>query len=788
MLSRLLISCALSSLLIAQVDAQSVTSDRPVKDWVTRPDGANQLRSKESPSTDLRKNQLRHSNVSKLLFNEKGQGSSASRAKLQSQNQTQGPGARSGKWLIQDNNRSSKRLPSRKRGYDHSQGNSIQQTNYVEPANQDLHDPFGGSDTLKHPFGEIPARRNVYQYAPGTNPFLQAGQRETQKLPDFQPPEIPSSQQSNSEPLSPPDFPQANSNLEPPSNESEQTKQTLPQPVTPDPLPNPMFRVSPNSDKGDEAFLSPPGEFQPTDQFSQPEPPSDSEGSEVKANDGSSIGQPFSTGEFDPVEVESQPTERVPNKSAETFTPGGLPPIVSPNRAKLILENAVQELNGKSLSEMERGSPPTAIGEPPVSSNPSAPVISARTRRQEETPTAQPPANLPDVVSPPSQQQQQQPEVPGAARSVVTQGKPDSPKNSSVPGQTTKPDPFQDPPNAQAVPIYDDPPKQDLAPLKRGRKVENSNPAFGMGPKPYQMRPSQQSMAPPVPIEMYGNSEPASDLMGASPSHSQGGYPPTYLPYESNSVHPGPNNPAMQMYQPYMAPQNILEAYDGILAQDGNGRGVGSDCNQCAPFQAAQCTEGIYYFSLFSGPASPSNFSSFDQVGNQVLFDLDTGYGLGFAAGQKQGRNLRTELELAFRNQAVDTMTFNQIGATSQLNLGGDLTTYSGMANVYWEFIKFPRCRVKPYVGAGIGFAVFDASIPLAPITSFDESSLAYQFMAGLNFKLGQNTDFFAEYRYFNADGVSIASDLTSLGGPASSVGKFDFSSQDVFFGLRFKF
>ena len=141
---------------------------------------------------------------------------------------------------------------------------------------------------------------------------------------------------------------------------------------------------------------------------------------------------------------------------------------------------------------------------------------------------------------------------------------------------------------------------------------------------------------------------------------------------------------------------------------------------------------------------------------------------------------MRSEIEFAYRNYDLIQI------AEPPLAGEGDLHAYSGMGNVYWEFMGVRNVRFwRPYVGAGVGFMFLepdfnDGNVDLNAGSTSD-SAFAYQFMAGANFKYRRGVDLFVEYRYHAAEEVRM--NVAGVGEPA-----FDFSSEDVFFGCRMKF
>lgn len=164
--------------------------------------------------------------------------------------------------------------------------------------------------------------------------------------------------------------------------------------------------------------------------------------------------------------------------------------------------------------------------------------------------------------------------------------------------------------------------------------------------------------------------------------------------------------------------------------------------------------------------------------------ETDSGSAFTFALGRINGRNLRTEIELAIRNNDISDLIS---GGTSQ-SFSGDISAFSGMANAYWEFVDFPGGRFKPYIGFGLGFASLETTLADAAGASVltanggSDTSFAYQWMAGVNYKTSSNLDVFAEYRFFEADSTRI--DSTRAGFSDN----YNYQSNTVGIGLRWKF
>lgn len=109
------------------------------------------------------------------------------------------------------------------------------------------------------------------------------------------------------------------------------------------------------------------------------------------------------------------------------------------------------------------------------------------------------------------------------------------------------------------------------------------------------------------------------------------------------------------------------------------------------------------------------------------------------------------------------------------------------MANAYWEFVDVKHQHLKPYVGLGIGFISVDTQLNDSMGQSIitpgmnNDSSFAYQWMGGVNYKASQNMDIYAEYRFLGADAFRI--DTTT-----SMSDRYHYSTDNVFLGFRWKF
>jgi len=158
--------------------------------------------------------------------------------------------------------------------------------------------------------------------------------------------------------------------------------------------------------------------------------------------------------------------------------------------------------------------------------------------------------------------------------------------------------------------------------------------------------------------------------------------------------------------------------------------------------------------------------------------DVDSADYFALAAGRDWG-GWRLEGELARRQTDLDP--------SLALDEGGSIDSTAFMISLYRDFLNGP---VQPFVGAGIGIARSEVklsnSAPLLPVSiDDDDTTLAYQIVAGAALQLADHVSVEAAYRYFAANGAEGT-------GASLSAPDFDYeaesSQQGVSVGLRFTF
>ncbi len=198
----------------------------------------------------------------------------------------------------------------------------------------------------------------------------------------------------------------------------------------------------------------------------------------------------------------------------------------------------------------------------------------------------------------------------------------------------------------------------------------------------------------------------------------------------------------------------------------------------------------LYYTSIFGGWTGLDDLMLSGDEG-QIQIGNDDGLALGFAFGQIQGKNLRSEIEVTYRTNDLEGMSLiSNAGATQFQPGNGSIESVSGMLNVFWDFKDLPTQRIKPYLGGGIGGVSVDADFQInrqSTLGDGNDTSLAYQWIAGLNYQTNRYSDLFVEYRYFAADSLHFNTTL-----PAGSIidgdGELEYRTSNILFGMRLKF
>ncbi|MCH8933161.1 MAG: porin family protein [Nitrospinae bacterium] len=151
-------------------------------------------------------------------------------------------------------------------------------------------------------------------------------------------------------------------------------------------------------------------------------------------------------------------------------------------------------------------------------------------------------------------------------------------------------------------------------------------------------------------------------------------------------------------------------------------------------------------------------------------FENDPAIVIHGAIGVEMNPTIRVEGEIGFHVNTAD-----------QGGTGIDWTfrTISLMGNGYFDIPT--QSPLRPYLGAGLGFAIVELEADDFGLVSSDSDLVAaFQLMAGLGYDISPKATLTFGYRYFT----------TSDPGFNTAFGSFEteFTSHDFLFGARFRF
>ena len=374
--------------------------------------------------------------------------------------------------------------------------------------------------------------------------------------------------------------------------------------------------------------------------------------------------------------------------------------------------------------------PPKTPAKPPTSPLPQPPV-----------PDPPPRANQRDLIA-----------VPPAVQPTEK-----TPRQPSIQEAIQPANPIMD-----AVPLPGNvyrPPSRKLPSIVQPEQVPSNR--FAPEPAPYSYPP------PPVP---------------------QPSYQPLYDPIPAVESQPAPREPQALYLESESTPRYFLPARrQPVLALPHCRQAVSPSERSCQVVDSQDCqshgcepSDPSFYFSFMGGWTGLRDLKAASSNGK---FQTNDGSGFSFALGRRNGRNLRTEVNLSFHENEID----QYMAGTRSQRFTGELTSLAGMANAYWEFVEVPSGRFKPYLGMGLGFISIDSQIrdpsgqSMIALDMNNDSSFAYQWMTGLNYNAVGNLDVFAEYRFLGADDFRIET-------TGASSGRYSYKTDNVFLGFRWKF
>ena len=150
--------------------------------------------------------------------------------------------------------------------------------------------------------------------------------------------------------------------------------------------------------------------------------------------------------------------------------------------------------------------------------------------------------------------------------------------------------------------------------------------------------------------------------------------------------------------------------------------------------------------------------------------ELEGGWAGFVRYGWRFNEMFRLEGEIGYRSGNVEAIA----GTTLAGEVDANATSL--MANAIFDFGS-RNARVRPFVGLGAGMAKVEFDDGTDEI---DDSSFAWQALAGLAWSMGPRTNLDVTYRYFNAGDIAFDDGVTALEG--------DYSDHSITVGLRYSF
>lgn len=162
--------------------------------------------------------------------------------------------------------------------------------------------------------------------------------------------------------------------------------------------------------------------------------------------------------------------------------------------------------------------------------------------------------------------------------------------------------------------------------------------------------------------------------------------------------------------------------------------------------------------------------------------DFDTGYALSANVGYRWPTGLRAEVEFTYRDNNVSSLVANPGGPASSPD--GDVTQYTLMANVLYDFHVLDDVNLSLGAGLGASDASFDIhgyGVPVIVDAGSSNWSFAWQLIAGASYSMSPDTEFFVEYKYMRNDNLDVTTFPTGI--PLGDT--VDAQNQTVSLGIR---
>jgi len=187
---------------------------------------------------------------------------------------------------------------------------------------------------------------------------------------------------------------------------------------------------------------------------------------------------------------------------------------------------------------------------------------------------------------------------------------------------------------------------------------------------------------------------------------------------------------------------------------------------------ADAATGPSFYVSGFGGLTFLEDAHYFRSGTFDSVLEHDVGGGGGFAVGYRWPFGLRTEFELSYRVNNVDSQT---IGGTK--NFVSDVHTHSFAYLVNFWYDINTGTGFLPYIGGGLGGATL--TLDNAGVVDSD-GVFAWQIGGGLGYQIVPSVVLFTDYRWLATEDMVVSPGTPDL--------EMEYSSHNVMFGVRVHF
>lgn len=212
-----------------------------------------------------------------------------------------------------------------------------------------------------------------------------------------------------------------------------------------------------------------------------------------------------------------------------------------------------------------------------------------------------------------------------------------------------------------------------------------------------------------------------------------------------------------------------------------------------------------WYLSGFIASVDTDSFdvNSDSSVGGAVRSvdissDEDFGYGLAIGRSLIETDSGSFFLELGYQDSEHDVERINFNGTDFSDAAGtaaGDLSVETlSLTAIY----RFNTGKFKPYLGFGIGYTDADIDVRYGasvnapagspPFINDSDSAFSVQYRIGAEYSFTDNVAVLAEYRYLDADDITVDRTGGGPGGLATTSQEGDFSQQSFILGLKYNF